>query len=263
MHHVFAYDDPCYHNARMSKNCVLKREHSFCSSTEDMMSDSLAELSLDGSFCSLQSLAELSLDETFCSIHTALMDNNTDVTPKQSTMGPKRRVRFRVDKANCIISEESSAGSTRISGEEREAMWWSREEMKEIQHHARSMCKLYLQNKSEFCREIALLLTQCSRTDAPEYCLRTNQTVNSVDYGPTRGIASYLVPMFQRRQKQAVQAVLSAQGAGEYGPDEAALLLSIRYQHWSRYALTWARFMADADAMCHLPDHQQEIEPVV
>jgi hypothetical protein len=255
MRHVFVYDPCCHHNPRMNK------DDSSSSTTEDMRSESLAELSLDGSFCTLQSLAELSLDETFCSVHR--MDNNLDYVPKQSNMGVKRRVRFRVDKANSIISDETSAGSTRISGEEREAMWWSREEMKEIQHHARSMCKLYLQNKSEFCREIALLLTQCSRTHISDICVQTNQTVNSEDYGPTRGIASYLVPMFQRRQKQSVQAVLGAQGAGQHAPDDAAHLLSIRYQHWSRYAVSWARFIADADAMCHLDDHQLEEELVI
>jgi hypothetical protein len=254
MLHVFVYDPCCHHNPRMIKNSDSKRDDS-SSSTEDMRSESLAELRRDGSVCAsqLQSLAEVSLDETFCSVDP--MDNNRDAPPKQSNVGLKRRVRFRVDKANCILSDESSAGSIRISGEEREAMWWNREEMKEIQHHARFMCKLYLENKSEFCRDIALFLTQCARTDTSEYCVRTNQTVNSVDYGPTRGIESYLVPMFQRRQKQSVRAVVGAQGAGQHAPDDAAHLLSIRYQHWSRYAVTWARFIADADAMCHLHDH--------
>lgn len=260
--YAFEYD-PCYHNPRMRKNSFRKLED-VCSSTEEdmMMAESLAEVSLDGSMP--ESLAELSLDGSMseslaelslggCLDQEVLMDNNMDAPPK-------RRVRFRVDKADCILSDKSSLRATRISGEEREEMWWSREEMKEIQYHAHSMCKLYLQHKSEFCREIALLLTQCARTDPSEYCLRTNQTANSVALGPTHGISSYLVPMFQRRQKKAVQAVLYAQGAGQCASDEAAHLLSIRYQHWSRYAVTWAQVMADADATVN---YQQEEEPVI
>jgi hypothetical protein len=57
------------------------------------------------------------------------------------------------------------------------------------------------------------------------------------------------------RQKQSTLAVLCAQGAGWHMPDEAAHLLSVRYQHWSRYAVPWSRVMADADAM-HLYHHQ-------
>jgi hypothetical protein len=190
------------------------------------------------------------------------MDNKKDAPPKPFDMRSKRRVRFRVDKTNCIVLDKSSTGSTRLSGEECEAMWWSREEMNEIQQHARSTCELYVFSKREFCHEIALLLTQCARTDASEYCLRTNQTVNAVANGPARGIASLLVPMFPRRQKRAIRAVLRAQGASRHThmPDEAAHLLSVRYQHWSRYAMIWARVMADADAMCHLQYQQQEEE---
>jgi hypothetical protein len=249
MHHVFEYD-PFYHRPSMSNNYVRKREDSICTSTDDMLSESLAELSSDRSFGSVHTL----LDQE------VLIGNKMDSPPKQSNMRSKRRVRFRVDKTNCIVSDKSSASSTRLSGEECDAMWWSREEMNDIQQHARSMCELYVLSKREFCREIALLLTQCARTDASEYCLRTNQTVHAVANGPARGIASLLVPMFPRRQKQAIRAVLCTQGAGRHMPDEAAHLLSVRYQHWSRYAVTWARVMADADAMCHLQYQQQEEE---
>jgi hypothetical protein len=244
MRHVFEYD-PSYRSPRSSKNSVCKREDSVCSSTDDTMSESLGETSFDRSFCSVNTLIDQELR----------MDNNMDAPPKQSTMGSKRRVRFRVDKANCIISDKSSAGSTHLSGEEREAMWWSRKEIKKIQQDARSMCRLYLRSKKEFCREIALLLTLCARTDASECCLRTNQTVNAVAHGPARGIETLLVPMFARRQTQSIRAVLCAQDSGE-----AAHLLSVRYQHSSRYAGTWARVMADADAMCHLHHHQQDEE---
>jgi hypothetical protein len=250
MHHaVFEYD-PFYHSPSMSINSDRKREDSICTTTDDMMSEYLFEMSLDRSLCNVH----MPIDEE------VLTNNNMGAPPTQSNTGSKRRVRFRVDKANCIVSDKSSAGSTRLSDEEFEAMWWSQDEMNEIQQHARSMCELYVLSKSEFCREIALLLTQCARKDASEYCLRTNQTVNAVANGPARGIASLLVPMFPRRQKQAIRAVLCAQGAGRHMPDEAAHLLSVRY-HWSRYAVIWARVMADADAMCHLRHHQQEEEP--
>ena len=130
-----------------------------------------------------------------------------------------------------------------------------------IQKHVRFMCILYVQSKSEFCREIALLLTHCAQTDAPECCFRTYQTAHAVANGPARGITSLLVPMFPGRQKQSIRAVLCAQGAGQHMPDEAAHFLLVRYQHWSRYAVTWARVMANADAMFYLLHHQQEEEP--
>lgn len=249
-HEALLHYSPPPPRRNASANTKLRGSSISVGSSTDDLTESLLELNSVDSFHSRPSQAScLYQDEAFpdAEVHNSSL----------SSIGRRRqatgRVRFRVDENDCIISSHTGEKRIRLSAEEVRVMWWSREEMVGLQQDARSVCEHLLQNEAAHCRDIALLLSQCAQKDASEYCLRTSNTVRTMVHGESRGLATLLMPMFPRKRKMSIRAVLAANDLQQLSKHQRAHVMTVKYQHWSRYAVVWARVVADADTL-----YQQE-----
>lgn len=173
----------------------------------------------------------------------------------------ERRVYFLLDQdqGNAIQAEtcpqhDSDSRSSdvhQLSQEDIQALWWSSEELQEIQQSAMSLCLDLMKNQQEYCRAAATLVGICARSDAADYSLSpTDCVLTCQQHGAARGLTAHFVPTLPQRRMRSVQLALKTQAETRNKVVNWDRMLAAKYQYLSRYAVIWARVLAEQDAAC-------------